>query len=304
MIGETIEFRRPFPVGAVLWLTIAIVCVALTFVTHRAHWAVFAILPASISLALFVSQPEEFHAELTDHGFMLGVTGFVPYQSIRRIWLATRGGKSVYVSHQDGTLRIPGTAKATPMQLLAFLNSVRPPQPFVQVHGAIAPYLQSQVQSFGLEKVFAHVARTPRFEVEGARSKAVIAAMFGTAAAWVIAAMALQEGSWAGIAALLATVALFALLIRNASSTVGRGVKNWQDSSLVIGPAGLALAQGDLKGELRWKEVREIKLRTAGGPAQRRVELKIHGAQINIMDFYESSLGEIHKQIDGYWREG
>jgi hypothetical protein len=305
MIGQTLEYRRPFPIGAVLWLVIAIGCVALAFVTREVHWAVFGILPATIAAALIATQPPEFHAELTDKGLILGLSQHVvAYHEITRIWLATRGSQAVYVMHQQGSLRIPGNSVASAKQIHDFLASMRPPQPFPVVHGAIGPYLTSQVQAFGSDKIWAHSARTPRFEIEGERGKAVMFALLATFVAWIVAAIALESPGWGGAAMFLGLGMLIGLLVRGSFSSVGRGVKNWQESSLIIGPAGLALAQGDLKGELRWKEVREVKLRTRGGPSQRRVELRVDGAQINIMDFYESSIGEIHRQIQHYWTTG
>jgi hypothetical protein len=67
---------------------------------------------------------------------------------------------------------------------------------------------------------------------------------------------------------------------------------------------GLALAQGDLVGELRWAELRSVKLRNSSAPRHRRIELSVEGAQIHIRDIYDGPLAEIHQQIDDYWRAG
>jgi hypothetical protein len=103
---------------------------------------------------------------------------------------------------------------------------------------------------------------------------------------------------------LLALIALLGYALRGSLLTVGRGIKNWRESSLVVSPAGLALAQGDLKGELRWKELRKVKLRERGTTGQRRIEMRVEGAQIDIMDLYDSPISEIHRQIMHYWEAG
>ncbi len=103
---------------------------------------------------------------------------------------------------------------------------------------------------------------------------------------------------------LLALVALLAYVLRGSIATAGRGIKNWREASLVIGPAGLALSQGDLTGELRWKELRDVKFKDKAATGQRRIELRVEGAQINIMDLYDSPMNEIHRQITQYWNAG
>jgi hypothetical protein len=302
MIGQTIEFRRPFPHGAVLWLVAAAACVAIAFATRQPNWAVFAILPAALSGAMFVAQPDEFHATFTDQAVMLNSgQGLVPYLEIRRIWIANRGGKAVYVIHDQGVLRIPGTTDASAQQVYDFLTGMRPEQPYPEVHGAVHSYLQNQAEAFGADKVWAHAARTPRHEVEGNQGKAIVHAMIATMIAWVVAAAALQQPGWIVAVVFLVLITLVVQLVRGAFSSTAQGVKNWQESSLVISPAGLALAQGDLKGELRWRELRDVKLR---GSSRKRIELRVEGAQIYIMDFYESPISEIHQQIVHYWNAG
>jgi hypothetical protein len=77
----------------------------------------------------------------------------------------------------------------------------------------------------------------------------------------------------------------------------------------VICPDGLALVQGDLTGELRWDEVRDVKMPTARaglqmssgipGPA---IVLKVAGAAIPILDVYDRPLPVIHQLLSHYWK--
>jgi hypothetical protein len=74
-------------------------------------------------------------------------------------------------------------------------------------------------------------------------------------------------------------------------------IRNWRNASLAISPEGLAMVQGEMKGELRWDEVQSVRANkkplggfrlssATPGPA---IVLKVQGATIHIADIYESS---------------
>jgi hypothetical protein len=72
---------------------------------------------------------------------------------------------------------------------------------------------------------------------------------------------------------------------------------------------GLALIQGDLRGELRWDELRDIRFRPGGGSISsvsgegnlRGIHLIVEGATIVIVDLYDRPLSLIYQQLRGYW---
>ncbi len=80
--------------------------------------------------------------------------------------------------------------------------------------------------------------------------------------------------------------------------------KQLQNACLVISPIGLALSQADLCGQLRWKEIRGVRLgrnkpfvATRGainGPA---IMVQVDGAVIPIADINDASLDTIHDRI-------
>jgi hypothetical protein len=72
-------------------------------------------------------------------------------------------------------------------------------------------------------------------------------------------------------------------------------VKNIELSSLVLSPLGIALRQGDLKGELKWEEVRAVKF-----PRNRPLSVQLAGATIPIYDIYDRPLNEIHARLREY----
>lgn len=86
---------------------------------------------------------------------------------------------------------------------------------------------------------------------------------------------------------------------------------NWlrrQKASLVIGPRGLALAQGPIEGHMVWDELKDVRFRPPGGSFQpenatpRGIELRFAGATVIIPDIYDPPLHVIHERIMGYWK--
>jgi hypothetical protein len=262
-------------------------------------------LPAAIGIAFLLSQEPDFYAELTPQGLIVSsLNRTILYSEIREIWFAGANARAVYVVHGQGVLRIPNTVRFSAAEIYAFLVELLPCRLNKQVHSAISNYYQSHLQTFGEDRVWAHNARARSYATDGRRRTLVGWAIFATVVLWCIAAAALQQPGWAGVGVLMGLVTLLLYVLQGSLSKVGRGVKRWQQSSLVIGPAGLALVQGDLTGELRWREVRSIRLRDRGPAGRRRIELRVEGAQINIFDFYDSPISEIHRQIETYWQKG
>ena len=74
----------------------------------------------------------------------------------------------------------------------------------------------------------------------------------------------------------------------------------------------VGIVQGDMKGELRWDELRDI--RYSGRPSfftgfavsyadLQGIKLKVAGATIVIADVYDRPLSLIHERLLGYWEE-
>jgi hypothetical protein len=86
-------------------------------------------------------------------------------------------------------------------------------------------------------------------------------------------------------------------------------MRNWREASLVIGPLGLAVVQGDLKGEMRWGELRQLHMKAPRFAAYANrmklgpgIRLVVEGATIVIADLYDRPLRVIHQRIMDYWR--
>jgi hypothetical protein len=102
----------------------------------------------------------------------------------------------------------------------------------------------------------------------------------------------------------------FALLAWLLGNGKPRSIKRWRQASLVISPQGLALVQGDMQGELRWDEVRDVRIRRrdrssfelSSGTAGPGILLRVEGATVSIADLYDRPLVIIHQNILQYWR--
>jgi hypothetical protein len=310
MIGTTLELSRKFPVSAVLLLLIAVICFTVGFVLKNPHWAIFSILPGAVGLVLLITMPASFRADLTSSEICLQHTGEnVPYTQISRLWYSDAGlaSAAIHVFHQEGMIRIPRCDTADSDQVYDFLKSVLPPQGLPNVNHLLQPFLNSQSSTFGIDKVWAHNARPNVVEKVARRMSAVTLTALAVSFAWIMIGLSIEKVDWAAAGSSLlvvSVVVLLLLLVSNQRSPKQFGIKNWQASSLVISPVGLALVQGDLTGQLRWAEVHGLKFKNSSAPRQRRVELRVEGAQILIRDIYDTPLTEIHRQIEHYWQAG
>ena len=106
----------------------------------------------------------------------------------------------------------------------------------------------------------------------------------------------------------LVIVAIGALVVLTKASQ-RKKIRSQRNFSVVITPTGLALCQRELKGELRWDEIREVRLRQRGGRltvtaegAAAGIELQVPGAVIKILDLYDRPLAAIHERIVQNWQ--
>ena len=109
MIGERIESRPALPVGALIMVFVALAFIALAVVFRSVHPALFAILPASVGIALLLTRPGRFSVGITSEGLTCesppldlayeDIEGLVVHGSRRD----PRGGFAI--CHRGGVLR-------------------------------------------------------------------------------------------------------------------------------------------------------------------------------------------------------
>jgi hypothetical protein len=113
--------------------------------------------------------------------------------------------------------------------------------------------------------------------------------------------------AWVGGGFAVLFVGLICVIGFSKASGSGR-VAGWQNSCLIVSPGGIALAQGPLKGKMRWDELRAIEhpakprfgLSTAGG-AKKGIGLLVEGAYLIIADYYDRPLALIYEHLKTYW---
>jgi hypothetical protein len=341
MIGQILQERRPFPTFAVICLIMAALCLAGGFADRDSTWTVIAILPAMVGGMVLLGRPRPFHAELTDHEFVVHSGGMsMQFREITRLSFVGSGRHpdSGFVDVFCGTsvVRVPERTLPSPVEFYRFFASRLAIPVSASLHDSVAGYFQAQTQTFGIERVWAHVARQV---VQGKRSRTGAFASLGmllAAAAWCVAGAVLNRPEWFFAAFFLVLASLFVWLLTGGRksgpftpgsdipvlilalllgpfwflvfavnrASVDRRAKRFSNSGLAISPAGLALAQADIIGHLRWAELKKIRLATGSLFSRPTLNLYVEGAVIQILDIYDSPISTIHEQIDQYWKAG
>src|SRR5207249_1632599 len=154
-------------------------------------------------------------------------------------------------------------------------------------------YWDEQTATFGPERVWAYRARSNLGTRAPGRGMAVSLGILLAGIVWVVTGIVIKREGWiaAGIGVAILGGILLVVDRVQATRPHSRRIKGWQKAGLVISPVGIALSQGDLKGEMRWDELRDMKLKTAphrfqysDNPFGWGILLWFEGAQISIAD--------------------
>jgi len=312
MIGTRLQDCRPFPTAAALLLMTAVLCSTATVISHVPGWAIFSILPASIGAVLLIMRPRRVCAELTTAGLYLpNKRENIAYEQITRLWCAHLGPlgfpAAIYVTHLNGITRIPLNDRSQMLEVHAFIESKIPRHHLSNVNQSLQGYWQLHALTFGRDRAWAHNAKPNLADRSRRRSICVILPCHATAWAWMIIGVSTKSNGLAGCGGLLFLITAVAFLVWYLCRQLSMpqiGIRKWRDSSVVVSPAGLALAQGDLTGELLWDEIRSLRLKDGSFPRNRRIELDVDGAQVQVRDIYNTPLAEIYRQVERYWLVG
>jgi hypothetical protein len=322
MVGQRVESRPGTPVGTIVGSLWTVLFLAVAMISGSPHWAVFAVMPAAIALALWLTRPRPFVADLTEHGLEVHEPELsLPYEAITGLMVEgspTASRVPVYLHHAGGMLRVPARLTIPSRELISFLIARIPPSGSRDLPEPLLPYLQGQESQFGPDKVFSYRARKyPDFRARR-RAAAVCLAIALAGLAWVVLGTigvqvigAARDNDYVMWIVFGVMIAFFFGLLAGAFRLGGGTLrlKNWRASGLVITPSGLALAQGDMRGQLRWDELRNVQYRhktpwfqfESRAPT-RGIILSVEGAEILIADIYDRPLPLIYKQIRGYWQ--
>ncbi len=321
MIGQLIQSRRSFPWGALLFLLSAIPLLVAAVVERNPHFAVGACLPLFIATLLVLRPLPSVRFEFTETEIDVhNPPQSIPYETIESVVAPKRPGDpdkagprhyAMSVIHEAGTLHLPAKLNVPSDDVFDFLLATFPASGSPQVNPLVRGYLKEQTETFGADRVWSCRARTNLGKPAPNRGLAVCLAVLGTGIVWLGVGGVAKESGWlVGGLLLVMFGGLFTLLFWLVSRRYQpRSIRHWKQASLVISPVGLALVQGDLKGEMRWDELRDLKFKRDSGfdtshhhTAGRGILLSFEGAQVMILDIYDRPLNLIYKHIHDYWR--
>jgi hypothetical protein len=312
MIGERIESRRRFPFGAVFCFAVAAVFAGVAVAARNLHPAVFAVLPAAAGAGLLLGRGRPFRAEVTRDGLEIEEPPLVlAYEDIEAVHMPGKPDQAhapIQLFYDGGWVQIPQRVSVHSGELFRFLLDRLPRSGSRDLPPILARYCERQEARYGSDRVFSYRARPRRIVTQQRTAVAVCLAGALAGLAWVAAGAALgKEGvGWIVCGIFMAVLfGIFALAFGFA--TAGPRIQNWRQSGLVISPEGLALVQGDMRGELRWDELRDIRFRTKPGflatsPQLQGIHLVVAGATITIADLYDRPLDLIHERLLAGWK--
>ena len=322
MIGQTIEYRPSLPVGSIMFLLAALALDVLAIMLREVDVAVLSLLPWLAALLLLRVRPRPFVARFTETAVEVEEPPLeVPYASMQGLLAPRRptnpfkAGPTSYliqVIHTGGVLRIPARLNVPSDEVFSFLFRQFSPCGSRDVPPALADFLRHKERTFGPERVWTYRARPyfGRFKQYPGWS-ALFAALTLASGAWLAWGIVNKQAGWVagGFFGLIFGIVFSVALWAAGRQSLGIG-RSWRQAGLVIAPDGLALAQGDMIGQLRWDEVRDVKIGTASQAFQvtastqniRGIVLKVEGAVIVIADIFDRPLALIHQHICHYWR--
>jgi hypothetical protein len=322
MTGETIETRLPLPFGALLFGLAAVALDALALVTGVVHWAVLSALPwLTVGFSL-LARPRRFVAHFTEKELQVEEPPqLVPYAELEGLLAPSRPANPykvgprhypIQVIHSGGVLFIPAALNVPSDTVFGFIYQQFPVRLECGVPARLNDFLDRKERIFGRDRVWtcrarAHLGKGREFPA----TKAFIRALTASGIVWFVWGLSNRNTeAWVGAGFL--SVLLGGLILLSLWLTARRptgAVKQWRRSGLVLAPDSLALMQGDMTGQLRWQEIRDVKMGTGTGSFQigherpgRGIRIHVEGATIFIADVFNCPLYAIYQRICDLWR--
>lgn len=323
MTEMTIEARRPFSTLTMLLLLTTGVLAVLSIVNKDAVLAFIGVIPLGPVPFLVWRGPRAVRVKV--HGEGLEVEH--PYQhirwedvqTIRRVLVRqnpakkSAGRDGLEILHTGGSLRLPAKCDPRQEELFSSLLNALPVSGSRKVPASLASHLADEEARFGPDLVYTYRARAYLGTTVGLESFALGVGLYlGILLAWILYAVMTRVGlfqdalhetlSLLGMAsAMIGLFALFPLILwlGSASSQPNKGIKHWRRAGIVISPAGLAMSQGRMEGELKWSDINTVSFqrRTRDG-----IVIDVTGAKISIFDIYDRPMYTIYRRIMKYWK--
>jgi hypothetical protein len=270
------------------------------------------IYPVVLGVILWLRQTRTVQLFLEERGIrVLRHGALIPYESIKSIternvlWSGDPLASPLVIEHAGGRLVVPPRLSVKARDLHDWLAGRVPAPPPRACLPELADYHADQVAKFGPEKVTV-IHRRGRTRPPGMGGWGVfLLSVILTALLWgVVAAAAAgwfpgtnERDGWL-IAAFIVSFSgiVFAMLGVAISSSRDSKRRAAGASAIVLGPAGMAMKQGPMKGALRWDEI--IGVTSAAGQSQ--LIITVRGARIVVQDIYERSVHDIASSIRAF----
>jgi hypothetical protein len=313
MIGHTIETPARFSWGSIVFALIGTAFVTGAIVEKNPHLGVFAVLPIALAIALWRVASRRLVALVhEDRLELLEPRGTVYYDELRSVTLANSGSRNamLLIATEENALEIPTTANVPLAEIEQYLAPFVRVPPRSEPHPDMAEYVRQQRETFGADRVAVYtaggVARPSMAAAKSRRGPAVCVALMLSGVLWCLAPIFVKGDDaigWLGGGFMLAVFGfLFWLLFRQGGQTSRKVARKLADSCLVISPLGVAMIQGDVRGKLRWDEIRDVRHKghNAGlqvNAANVGLFLIIEGSMVHIQNIYNAPLAEIEAKL-------
>jgi hypothetical protein len=326
----SIESIRRFSIGAALWCILGIMLLVAGLISGNMHLIFLALAPLSVAAGLWFFRPAEFSGELTEDGLRFGSPPQkIAFDNMQNLTLAGKtqdpqdpglAAGPLIVTHKHGVLEIPASLNPPAKELYRALWENLPKSGSRMVTRELISHLKNEETIFGSDHVHTFVAR--KYLGVGPstrRGQACFVFLMLCGLIWIILA-ALQPMNkqnyeympwiFAGVFMIIIGLLLWSLLVSNERRSAVLK-PTLQNACLIISPSGIALIQEDLKGLLHWDELQNVSITNKpqfldASIGKKRgtgaLLLKVSGAEIRIVDVYDSPLPMIKKIIDRYWK--
>jgi hypothetical protein len=314
MTGQRIESQPSFPFGAALWVVLALVLAVMALLTWNPHPAIASALPWCVAGMFLWSRERPFAAVLTEAGVEVEYPSqTIPYSDFQGLrapgrpanpYKAAPRAFPLVLIHAGGLLRIPKRLNVSSDELFLFLLKQFPTENARPIDPRLEAYRSRKQAEFGAERIWCYVARAVLGTGQDTRvARGEFEGLALAGAFWVFCAIARREVVWGvlgGLGIVLGGLCTLVSFLETVSRTPPIRLRNWRGASIVICPDGLDLVQGNLSGQLQWRELRDVRLkRTREGDF---LVLEVAGVQFPVPDVYNRPLVLLYQHIHYYWR--
>ena len=318
-----------FPAAAAMWGLLGAGLLTIGLTQHNPHCSVAAVAPLVLAWGLFFFRPPKIAGRLEHEALVLTVPdATIPYDAIESL---TRGGRQqepeqtfrnrpIGLVHSAGVLTIPAKLNMPIDDVYRILVGKTVTSGSREVHSDMKEHLAKEIETFGEDRVWTFRARNDNIGRPGNPRQLRCFALLALAAVfWVVAPFVCfdpikspERHVWIGFGVMLGLVSLIGVLTAAKSSRlIAKAVPRWRESSMVISPSGLAMLQGNMRGHMRWDELRDVRLgKNKSGsfvvvdqtllPA---LQLEVAGATIQMFDIYDRPLPAITRIVRQLWRQ-